>query len=84
MQLLDPHELSFPFDELSLFEGFEGEEALKLDPEGVRAAYLDELNALCEGLKRRALSTGVRYARCATDEPLERALAYLSPQEVMS
>jgi uncharacterized protein (DUF58 family) len=78
MQLLDPHELSFPFDELSLFEGFEGEDPLKLDPSGVREAYLDELRALCDGLKRRSLSMGVRYARCSTGEPLERALAALS------
>lgn len=81
LHLLDPHELSFPFDELSLFEGLEGEEALKLDPEGVRGAYLEEINAFCEALKGRASSLGVRYARCLTDQPLERALAALAGRE---
>ena len=81
LHLLDPHELTFPFDELSLFEGLEGEEALKLDPEGVRSAYLAEMSAFCEGLRRRLLSQGVRYARCPTDLPLERALSLLTGRE---
>lgn len=81
LHLLDPHELSFPFEELSLFEGLEGEEALKLDPEGVRSAYLAEINAFCDALRRRLLSQGVRYARCSTDLPLERALSLLTGRE---
>lgn len=81
LHLLDPHELSFPFDELSLFEGLEGEDPLKLDPQGVRAAYLAEIQAFCDGLKRRLLSQGVRYARCTTDLPLERALSLLTGRE---
>ena len=64
-----------------MFEGLEGEEALKLDPQGVRDAYLSEINAFCEGLKRRLLSLGVQYARCTTDLPLERALALLTGRE---
>ncbi len=82
LHILDPDEVSFPFEDLSVFEGFEGEEALTLDPATARAAYLDELRALCEGLERRALAGGVRYLRCLSDEPLEVTLARVSERGV--
>lgn len=74
LHVLDPYELTFPFDELSLFEGLEGEEAIKIDPDGVRRAYLKELDAFRESLERGARSAGVRYCLCRSDHSLERTL----------
>ncbi len=82
LQVLDPHEVRFPFEDLSVFEGFEGEDPLTLDPATARAAYLEELEALCGGLERRALEGGVRYIRCVSDEPLESALARIAARGV--
>jgi hypothetical protein len=74
LHVLDPHELTFPFDELSLFEGLEGEAPLKIDPDGVRNAYLEEVRAFCEGLERGARASGARYALCRSDLPLDQTL----------
>jgi len=84
LHVLDPHEARFPFEDLSRFEGFEGEEPLTLDPATARAAYLEELAALCDGLARRAREGGVRYLRLLSDEPTEAALARLAAGGVTS
>ena len=77
IHILDPYELTFPFDELSLFEGLEGEEALKLDPEGIRKAYLKEIHDFCDAFRHQCLSGGISYCRCSTDQSLETSLLSL-------
>ena len=74
LHTLDPHELQFPFDELSLFEGLEGEEAIRVDPDGVRRAYLKEVEAFCQHLEQGSRAAGVKYCLCNSDESLERTL----------
>ena len=74
MHILDPYELDFPFDQLALFEGLEGEASIKIDPEGVREAYLKEMNLFCQQLKHKALSGSVTYLACRTDRPLKHHL----------
>jgi hypothetical protein len=77
IHVLDPYELTFPFDELSLFEGLEGEEALKLDPDGIRKAYLKEIFDFCDAFRHQCLSGGISYCRCSTDQSLETSLLAL-------
>lgn len=77
IHVLDPHELEFPFEELSLFEGLEGEDPIKIDPAGVRSAYLNEMNAFRSALERSCLSVGARYCLCRTDLSLESNLLKL-------
>ena len=74
---LDPNELEFPFNELSLFEGLEGEEPIKIDPAGVRRAYLKEMRDFCQSLERSCLAVGARYFLCRTDLKLENNLLKL-------
>ena len=74
LHILDPHELAFPFDELSLFEGLEGEDPIKVDPDGVRRAYLEEMKQFCEELERGSRAAGVSYRLCPSDQPLEHAM----------
>ncbi len=74
LHVLDPYEIEFPFDELSLFEGLEGEEPIKIDPTGVRRAYLDELGRFQETLERSVRATGARYCLCRSDLNLEHTL----------
>lgn len=77
LHVLDPHELQFPFDELSLFEGLEGEDAIKVDPDGVRRAYLKEIEAFCRHLEQSARAAGVKYCLCPSDQNLEYTLLKL-------
>jgi uncharacterized protein (DUF58 family) len=77
LHTLDPYELNFPFDELSLFEGLEGEEAIKVDPDGVRRAYLKEIEAFCQHLEQGARAAGVKYCLCTSDESLDQTLLKL-------
>jgi uncharacterized protein (DUF58 family) len=77
LHTLDPYELDFPFDQLTLFEGLEGEESIKVDPDGVREAYLQEMKTFTQRLQRAALSGGVSYCAVRTDETLDRALLRL-------
>jgi len=77
LHVLDPYELNFPFDELSLFEGLEGEEAIKVDPDGVRRAYLREVERFRQHLEQGARAAGVKYCLCPSDHSLERILLKL-------
>ena len=77
LHILDPHEVDFPFDELSLFEGLEGEESIKIDPTGIRSAYLHEMNEFRTALERSCLAVGARYCLCRTDHSLEKNLLNL-------
>jgi uncharacterized protein (DUF58 family) len=74
LHILDPYELDFPFDQLSLFEGLEGELPIKIDPNGIREAYLQEVQNFCKQFKHKALSGAVSYIRCRTDHSLETSL----------
>ena len=77
LHVLDPQELDFPFDELSLFEGLEGEESIQLDPESVRQAYLDEMQQFCQSLQQQLLQGGVKYCLCPSHMTLEQNLMNL-------
>ena len=74
LHILDPHELEFPFDELSLFEGLEGEEPIKIDPAGVRRAYLEELQTFQKALEKSARSVGAKYCLCPSSLSLDHTL----------
>ena len=74
MHILDPYEIEFPFDQLALFEGLEGEDPIKIDADGIRDAYLKEMNTFCEQFKHKSLSGAVSYIQCRTDLSLQQNL----------
>jgi uncharacterized protein (DUF58 family) len=77
--VLDPAELTFPFDRYSEFEDVESHEVLKAAPHVVREAYLKELENFCEFYRRKCQANGIDYSLLNTAEPLNLALsAYLS------
>jgi uncharacterized protein (DUF58 family) len=78
-QILDRHELEFPFDDLTRFDGLEGEPELLVDPRALRADYLREFGAFVEKLERGCREIDVDLVRMATDEPVDQKLsAYLA------
>ncbi len=73
--VLHPHELELPFGERMRFVDPESQESLDTDPEAVRRAYLDEVNAFVVGCRQRCTAAGARYVLARTDTPVQEAVA---------
>ena len=77
--LLDPDELTFPFERTARFRDMEMGDELMAVPSVVRADYLAELGRMIDTYKRDLGSAGIDYRLIDTSEPLEFALmSYLS------
>ena len=77
--LIDPDELTFPFERATKFRDMELGDELMAVPAVVRPAYLAELERVLDLYKRELRSMGVDYRLLDTSEPLEHALmSYLS------
>ena len=78
-QILDPHEVEFPFERATRFEDLETREEIMAVPGVVRQHYLKEIGQLTERYKRELGAAGIDYQLLTTTDPLELALlAYLS------
>jgi uncharacterized protein (DUF58 family) len=77
--LLDPDELTFPFERAARFRDMEiGDEVMAV-PAVVRTDYLAELRRTVDAYRRDLSSAGIDYRLIDTSEPLEFALmSYLS------
>jgi uncharacterized protein (DUF58 family) len=77
--VLDPYELSFPFERVTRFEDLETSEEVMAVPAVVRESYLTAIHGLIERYKRELGSCGIDYQQITTEQPLEMALlSYLS------
>jgi uncharacterized protein (DUF58 family) len=77
--IMDPDELTFPFERASKFRDMEAGDELMAVPSVVRAAYLSELERVLDVYKRELRSMGIDYQLLNTSESLEFALmSYLS------
>jgi uncharacterized protein (DUF58 family) len=74
LRLLDPAEVSFPFDQAAQFEDLESGRQLYVDPQSVRQRYLDRFGEHAAALARTCSKLGIDYSTLETSEPLERAL----------
>ncbi|PHS11631.1 MAG: DUF58 domain-containing protein [Blastopirellula sp.] len=71
MQVLDPAELEFPFSKSTMFKGMESMPELLADPNSLRKAYLEEMNASIESLRSQAQGLQMDYLLVRTDESLD-------------
>jgi len=77
-QLLDPHEIQFPFRGASRFTDVESDDAVTADPARVRAGYLEQMAALRGRYERELKGAGIDFLTLDTSKPLDFALlAYL-------
>jgi uncharacterized protein (DUF58 family) len=83
--LLDPAELTFPFEAASTFEDLESRERVPVVPEDLRGRYRELIRAHLEELGSRMAASRVDYSVCDTSRPLDFALhEYLARrQELM-
>jgi uncharacterized protein (DUF58 family) len=74
-QVLDPAELSFDFDEPTLFTDMESGREVFVDPAQAKALYLERIGRHLRELEKIAVERGVALYRVTTDTPLERPLS---------
>jgi uncharacterized protein (DUF58 family) len=74
LHLLDRTELTFPFEDPTLFLSMEDTRRLEANPRELRKGYLDELRGFLGSVHRISRERDCDYQLVATDEPLESAL----------
>ena len=78
-QVLDPNELTFPFQGSSRFRDLESDAEVVTEPTHIRTAYLRALAGLTLQYDRALRSAGIDYVQLDTSQPLDFALlAYLA------
>ena len=73
--VLDPAELTFPFQESTLFKGLEEYPPLLTDPRSLRQSYLEQFGLFIEQLKRGCREQNIDYVQMRTDTRLDVALS---------
>jgi uncharacterized protein (DUF58 family) len=77
-QVLDPHELTFPFDRAARFRDVESDDEVIAVPAAVRDTYKARLEAMVTHFRTVLGQNGIDYILLDTAQPLEMALvAYL-------
>jgi uncharacterized protein (DUF58 family) len=79
LQVLDPAEVEFPFEEPTIFHGLEGWTDIQTDPRGVRRSYQRELQQHLARLRGLSRELKFDYALLSTDQaPVPPLAALLS------
>jgi uncharacterized protein (DUF58 family) len=73
--ILDEAELTFPFQEATLFRGLEQYPELLTDPRSLRVSYLEQVGAFVKELERGCRDQNIDYVQLRTDTPLNVALS---------
>lgn len=77
-QVLDPHEIQFPFRGAARFTDVESADVVTADPSSVRDGYLREMDGLRARYEKELRSQGIDFLTLDTSRPLDFALlAYL-------
>lgn len=75
MHVLDPAEVEFPFDEITLFRGLEHLPDALVESRALRKAYLAEFGRYLHKLKAGCRAQAIDYVPMRTDQSLEVALS---------
>ena len=72
--LVDPAELSFPFDDPTLFLSMEDDRKIEVNAREIRQSYLEEFGRFLVETKQACRAADVDYELVRTDEPLDKVL----------
>lgn len=75
LQVLDPQEIEFPFEDVTLFKGLEALGELLTEPRSLRDGYLEQLAEHTERIKRLCRGMSVDFSRFNTADPLDVTLS---------
>lgn len=74
--ILDPDEVSFPFEGDIVFESLEDDPQVGLDPEDIRETYKREIQNQIQYYRSCCAGLGIDYVFLETSTPLEQGLSY--------
>lgn len=74
-QILDPMELEFPFEDVTLFKGLEELGELLTEPRALREGYLQQLELFTEQLKKMCRAMHIDFTQMNSGQPLDVALS---------
>jgi uncharacterized protein (DUF58 family) len=75
MQVLDPQEIEFPFEDVTLFKGLESLGELLTEPRSLRDGYLEQLSRHTERIQRLCRGMSVDFSRFNVADPLDVTLS---------
>lgn len=75
MHVLHEDELTFPFQDNTLFRGLEMDREIHTNPRALRRSYLEIFERYLENVRKICASQNIDYVRLSTAEPLDAALA---------
>jgi uncharacterized protein (DUF58 family) len=82
--ILDHEELTFPFDGIVRFQGLEGEDEIRLQPDRIRQEYLEELRLLTDKFRNACDAIHADYVIVDTSRPVQSVLIeYLNARKVL-
>jgi uncharacterized protein (DUF58 family) len=73
--ILDPAELEFPYDQLTMFKGLEEYGDVLADPRALRKAYLAEFQEFLKQVRQGCRAQRIDYVEMPTSQPLDIALS---------
>ena len=74
LHVLDPHELSFPYDGLTQFEALESTNKMLVNPNAIKREYIERMQAFLTKCRGMMATAGVDYHLAVTDTALEKTL----------
>jgi len=74
LHVMDPHELTFPYEGLTEFHALESTNRMLVNPSAIRKDYLERMEQFLTKSRGMLTSAGVDYHLARTDQPLERTL----------
>ncbi len=74
-QVLDPAEIEFPFEDVTLFKGLEEQGELLTEPLSLRNGYLEQLRLFTDELKRICRGMDIDLVRMNSGESLDISLS---------
>ena len=74
-QVLDPLEIDFPFEDVTMFKGLEEAGELLTEPRALREGYLEQLKLFTESMKKMCRGMHIDFTRMNSGEPLDTSLS---------
>jgi uncharacterized protein (DUF58 family) len=82
LHVLDPAEIDFPFQQVTMFKGLESLGEVLTEPRGLRTAYQNEVLSFLKRVRTGCRAQQIDYLTVRTDEPLDVVLtAFLSARK---
>ncbi len=74
LHVLDPHEKTFPYEGLTLFESLESDAKLLANPTAIRQQYMARMDAFLARCRASCDDGGIHYQPVTTDQSLDKTL----------